>query len=285
MTNPLLSLVASIARLLPMSLKQALYRFKPLAGLIRHGLNQVAPQGLVQVDVAAGKLEGMHLCLDLQLEKDYWLGTYEPQLLETISDLARSGMIAYDLGANVGYVTLMLAQTVGDDGHVYAFEAHPDNVERLRTNIFLNNLNGRVTVQLAAVAGHGGQATFLIGPSTATGKVIGSGGREIGVCANSISVPAVTLDDFVYQDGNEPPDIIKMDIEGGEVLAIPGMKRLLAKTRPLVLMELHGFEAAQIAWKWFIEVKYGIYKMKPGYPPINSLNELDWKTYLVAKPL
>ncbi len=73
-----------------------------------------------------------------------------------------------------------------------------------------------------------------------------------------------------------------MDIEGGEVLALPGMSRLLADARPLILLELHGPEAARLVWDTLVAAGYRLCRMAPGYPQIPSLDALDWKAYLVA---
>ena len=112
MRKAILSMTARIARLLPDTMKRALYRVKPLAGLIRGGLNRLAPRGISEVEVAAGGLTGLRLRLDLQSEKDYWLGTYEPDLQAAIADLVEPGQVAYDLGANIGYISTLLARQV-----------------------------------------------------------------------------------------------------------------------------------------------------------------------------
>jgi hypothetical protein len=75
-----------------------------------------------------------------------------------------------------------------------------------------------------------------------------------------------------------------MDIEGGEVLALKGMPRLLAEARPLILLELHGPEAARASWETLTAAGYQIHRMEHGYPRVASLDELDWKAYLVAMP-
>jgi hypothetical protein len=67
-------------------------------------------------------------------------------------------------------------------------------------------------------------------------------------------------------------------------LALPGMRRVLAETRPLMLMELHGPESARAAWDALTSAGYQICEMKPGYPRVPSLAALDWKAYLVALP-
>ena len=63
------------------------------------------------------------------------------------------------------------------------------------------------------------------------------------------------------------------------------MWRILKEARPIVLLELHGEQAAKVAWKVFDESGYRIYQMKAGYPRVPSLESLDWKAYLVAFPL
>ncbi len=225
----------------------------------------------------------MQLRLDLQSEKDYWLGTYEVNLQEVVNQVVKNGWVAYDIGANIGYTSLLLAKAVGETGKVIAFEALPANIKRLRENIDLNGLLSRVKVIHAAVIDTSGEVQFLVGPSDAMGKVLGSAGRT-GRHSESISVSGVALDDFVYQDRNPIPQIIKMDIEGGEVLALRGMIRLLSEARPIIFLELHGPEAARITWEVLSSVDYTICRIQPGLPPVQSLAELDWKSYLVGLP-
>ena len=67
-------------------------------------------------------------------------------------------------------------------------------------------------------------------------------------------------------------------------LALQGMSRLLAEARPLILLELHGPEAARVTWETLTAAGYQICRMERGYPRVPSLNALDWKAYLVAKP-
>jgi FkbM family methyltransferase len=280
----LLDLAAWAARWLPMPLKRLIYRFPPLAGAIRRGLNRAAPAGLTQVEVAGGGLAGWRLWLDLQNEKDYWLGTYEPELQEALAGLVRPGMVAYDVGANIGYISLLLARRVGEEGKVYAFEALPANQERLRLNLSLNNLGERVRLIPAAVVDTERPVRFLVGPSGGMGKADGSAGRRDMAYAEALGIDGLSLDCFAYERQNPPPQVVEMDIEGGEVLALPGMKRLLDEARPILLLELHGPEAAQVAWEALTSRGYRLCRMAPGYPPVRTQNELDWKAYVVALP-
>jgi FkbM family methyltransferase len=262
--------------------KRALYRFGPLARLIRGGLNRAAPHGLTRISVAAGGLAGATLLLDLQEEKDYWLGTYESELQSAVAELVQPEMVAYDVGANIGYISMLLARRSGEKGQVFAFEALPANLERLRLNVALNGLQAQVQVVEAAVTNRSEAVQFLVGPSGGTGKAAGSAGRQTEY-KQAITAPGLALDDFVYDQGNPPPQVVKMDIEGGEVLALPGMHRLLKEAHPMMLLELHGPEAARVAWDELSQAGYRICRMEAGFPTVDSVEALGWKAYIVAK--
>jgi len=276
-----LKLAITAARVLPAPVKRGIYRMEPLARLVRGMLNRAAPAAPAEVTIAAGGASGFKMRLDLHLEKDYWLGTYETDLQAAVADLIRPGWTVYDVGANIGYVTLILAKKTAPDGRIFAFEALPANLERLRAHVAMNGLAPRVTVVPKAVTDASGTVRFLVGPSGAMGKAEGSAGRE-GVHRESIEVPAVSLDDFIYREGNPPPQAVKMDIEGGEVLALRGMTRLLTGHPPLILLELHGPEAARAAWDALTAAGYTLHRMVRGYPRIPSLDALDWKAYVVG---
>lgn len=284
MSNFIMTLVAFLAKMFPSSIKRAIYNFEPLARLIRNELNRAVPEGLTKTTVAAGELAGLDLLLDLSCEKDYWLGTYEPELQHAIRELVAPGSVVYDVGANIGYFTLLLADAVGADGHVYAFEALPKNLQRLQENITINNLDQRVIVVSCAIADQSGLVPFLVGPSGGMGKLVGSAGREGLDYNESIEVPSISLDDYVYKKNHIPPNVIKIDIEGGEVLAMRGMPRLLAESSPVILMELHGLEAARITWDTLSNFGYLIYRMQPGYPQVQNVDDLDWKAHIVGLP-
>ena len=284
MKKAFLKLTEIMARCLPDGLKRAIYRFRPLARLLRKGLNSSVPQGVARVTVAAGGLKGAQMDLDMRIEKDYWLGTYELELQRAIKHFVKPGMTAFDVGANIGYISLLLSRAVGTDGKVLSVEALPANVKCLQGHAALNPFAANVTVLHAAVVDASKAVTFLVHSSTSMGKAVGSAGRSDEKYAIEITVDGVSLDDIVYKRGLPAPDIIKMDIEGGEVLAMQGMKRLLQEKRPLMMIELHGHEAAQAVWKTLYSAGYTFHHMQEHYPKVASEDELDWKAYVVAVP-
>jgi len=278
-----LNIAAFAARILPMSFNRAIYKIRPLAAVIRAGLPRAAPSGLMQVKVASGDLAGFTILLDMQIDKDYWLGTYEPELQAAVRELIQPGAVIYDVGANIGYVSLLLAKAAGPEGHVYAFEALPANADQWCQNVALNGMEARLSLYCGAVTRSAGPVGFLVHTSGGMGKAAGSAGRP-DQYQSEINVPGISLDEFVYGRGNPPPQVVKMDIEGGEVLALPGMLKVLAEARPLMLMELHGPESSRVAWETLTKAGYIICWMQRGYPTVPSLQAMGWKAYIVAKP-
>jgi FkbM family methyltransferase len=282
MKSLFLSIAAWTAKILPEPAIRVIYQIKPLARLIRRGLNRASPTGLTEVQVAAGDLAGYTIQLDMQVDKDYWLGTYEPELQSAVRKLIPEGATIYDIGANIGYVSLLLEKAAKNDGHIYAFEALPSNVAQLNRNVELNGKTEKITIIPAAVTNITGKAHFKVHPSGGMGKVAGSAGRE-DQYLDDIVVDAVSLDDFVFNQHNPPPQVIKMDIEGGEVLAFPGMYRVLREFHPLMLIELHGPDSSRIAWDTLKAMRYEIHWMKEDFSAVPSLEAMGWKAYIVAR--
>jgi FkbM family methyltransferase len=284
MSNYIFSFASFTARILPMPIKQLAYRLGPISRIIRKGLNAVLPKGLTPVTIASGALADMRIAINLESEKSYWLGTYEPDLQSAIQDLVKPGMKVYDVGANIGFFTLLFANIVGEAGKVFAFEALPRNIERLRINLALNRLEERVSIISSAVIDGSRDVNFFLGPSDNMGKANGSAGRPLAVDTENIPIPGISLDDFVYKEGYPAPHVVKMDIEGGEVLALPGMRQLLRVHQPVLLLECHGRKAIGISWEILSGQGYSIRRLQRNYPIVSTPESLDRKAYLVALP-
>lgn len=147
--------------------------------------------------------------------------------------LVRPGMTVYDLGAHVGFYTLLFSRLAGPEAVVHAFEPVGRNVGYLRKHLELNRaVNARI--HELAVGRETGMVAFDSSPGWSMGRVVARSGAGVSLFS------AVSLDDFVYGQGHQAPDVVKMDIEGGEVDALAGMSRLLAERRPALLVSVHG---------------------------------------------
>src|SRR5258706_9196125 len=98
-----ISFASFLARILPLPVKQALYRFQPLAGFIRGSINSSVEERLYVVQVAAGNLRGYKVLLNLKAEKSRWLGTYEPELQDALRKFLPPGSRDYIGGAKICY--------------------------------------------------------------------------------------------------------------------------------------------------------------------------------------
>ena len=158
--------------------------------------------------------------------------SYEPHVTQALRTHLRPGATFVDVGANVGYFSLLAALLVGERGRVIAFEPRADNVELLRRSVADNGF-ANVEVHACAVAERAQELAFF-----ASGEVQSSGRLMQEREAGSELLPtvrAVALDEALAAEPRV--DVIKMDIEGAEPRALAGMHALLRRHRPTLLTE------------------------------------------------
>jgi FkbM family methyltransferase len=145
--------------------------------------------------------------------------------------------VAYDIGANIGLVSLLLSvHRPTEGGRVHSFEPEPVNYGRLCRNIELNGLRERVAAHRLALGAEEGEAELFIRPGAGEGRHSLATARG---SKGSIRVPVVTLASFAHSSG-EPPDFLKVDVEGAEGQVLVGMDPLLNVRRPRELfIEIH----------------------------------------------
>jgi FkbM family methyltransferase len=164
----------------------------------------------------------------------YQHGVWEPAVTNVIERKARSGMVALDVGADIGYYALQLSRLVGPSGRVVAFEPIPEARKRLEHNIALNAAKN-IEVSGYALGNEPG-TVYLEDPlkkSRINLNKTSAGERDIEVSIKR-------LDDLVDEMNLPSIDIVKMDIEGAEHLALLGMEQSLRKFRPILIVEVHN---------------------------------------------
>jgi FkbM family methyltransferase len=184
----------------------------------------------VQAGPAAGLRFGQRLA-----SANYRSGTNEQPVQDVFVERLRTGAVVHDVGANVGFFSLLGARLVGPTGAVHAFEAVPECAAALRKNAARNRMDN-VTVHAVAVSDHVGEIELLRSrhPGGATTSVRDKPHNYTG----SITVPCVTLDDLVERGVIPPADFVKIDVEGAEPQVLSGAQRLLSARTPVVLCEV-----------------------------------------------
>ena len=156
---------------------------------------------------------------------------YEPGVTRLFEELIKPGMVVVDIGAHIGYFTLIAARKVGSNGRVYAFEPAPANYEILIRNIALNECHN-VTAVPKAVCDTEGTTSFYIHMDTVAHSLYPT---TLGRGKSTISVETTSLDRFFEQEGRPPVNLVKMDIEGAEAAALAGMKKLIERNETVYL--------------------------------------------------
>jgi FkbM family methyltransferase len=161
-----------------------------------------------------------------------WMGIYEYDKQKVFAAAVQRGFTVYDIGANVGFYSLLASVLTGPDGKVFCFEPVPQNLEYLRRHVELNNLSN-CTVWDAAVGSYEGTSSFDLGTNRAQGHLTTESN-------GTLIVRTVTLDGLVASGKLPPPDLIKCDIEGAEYDALTGASGILAKYGPTIFLSTHG---------------------------------------------
>jgi FkbM family methyltransferase len=168
-------------------------------------------------------------------------GEYEPGAVRYIQRLLSSGMNVVDVGAHIGYHTLLAARAVAPNGRVYAFEPVPSTVAILEKNISANGYKSVVTVVPKAVADKAGRASIFFNEELTVSATAAISRRYPPEWATAtLEVEATSLDEFFSAVGWPPVHLVKVDVEGLEKSVIDGMKELSSRNPHLkLLLEVH----------------------------------------------
>jgi FkbM family methyltransferase len=199
-------------------------------------------------------------------------GVFEKTSTELLPSLVHNNDVVLDIGANIGYYTVILSKLIGDTGIVYAFEPtlHFRNV--LKKNLNENNIKN-VVVLPYGLSNQSQQLEIDIGPSSAT--IHSPLGYDQVICKELIKL--ITLEEFVKNNNITKIDFIKIDVDGHEPLFFEAAWSVLDRFSPIILAEishLHYLEAGTTAWDFYRKVRdhgYFIYNE-------NTLKIMDTET-------
>ncbi|HEY2712915.1 MAG TPA: FkbM family methyltransferase [Chthoniobacterales bacterium] len=192
---------------------------------------------------------GLRLFVDLNdrhIGQNIVYDLYELNEREFILSQLREGETVIDLGANIGFFSILMAGKVGKSGSVYAFEPLPKNAGLLARSIAENHFDDRVILERAAIGAEPGQLDLISPRRTDNwgGAYLRLGEMNVPQDHEAISVPVLRLDDYRLR---RPVSFIKIDVEGAEALVIRGAERLLREDRPTMLCEINPSQLATVS--------------------------------------
>jgi FkbM family methyltransferase len=157
-------------------------------------------------------------------------GYFEPYETTLIESEVKPGDVVLDIGANIGYYTLIFARLVGEKGRVYAFEPDPTNYRLLKKNVRANGYQNVIFVNKAVAETSGPLSLYLCPDNKGDHRIFESEDNR-----SAIPIEATTLDEH-FAEYQGKIDFIKMDIQGSEGRAVRGMQGLLRKYRDVKII-------------------------------------------------
>lgn len=199
-------------------------------GALLRRVARVLPQN-IPMPIVQGPLRGWRWVLSSGV-LGYWLGSYELKKQVLFGSFIKPGDVVFDIGAQAGFYTLLASKFTGVKGKIFSFEPFPENFKNIKRHLKLNNIQNVKVLDLA-ISDRSGEIGFMVGTSTFTGTISESG---------TIKVKTESLDNLLVTGEILPPNVIKIDIEGAEFLALSGAKNTLEKYRPIILLATHSLE-------------------------------------------
>ena len=224
--------------------------------------------------VLRGLASGYRLSVSPAENLGYLIGTAEPHLQRAIRKYVQPGDTAYDIGSNIGYVSLALAKRVGRQGRVFAFEPIPRNLQRIRENIGNNGL-ANIQVFDVAASDRRGETLIRIAENLATASLVW---HKNDSRASKIVIRTVAIDELLQEGKISAPAFVKIDVEGAEGLVLRGMRQTLASSRAVLFVECSD-AGRETAWHLLVELGYRCKSAITG-KPVRTFEEYRHSDFL-----
>ena len=188
-----------------------------------------------QVD--AGPACGITFLVKMPEDKGIWTGTYEIDFAGKLAAEIKAGWVTYDIGSWHGFFAGVMAARGAS--HVHVFEPLPANADRIRCLITLNP-DRRITLHAVAVGECESEVDLLIMPETSMAKLETSTFQGVYTSTNRVRVNVRSIDVMIAAGEIAPPDLMKIDVEGAEVMVLMGARDTIRRYRPVIFAEVHS---------------------------------------------
>jgi FkbM family methyltransferase len=214
--------------------------------------------------VDAGPARGLKYPITLPQDKLIWTGTWELDFLMVLAEAVKPGDVCYDIGGYHGFFSGVFA--LAQARQVYTFEPLPDNIQRIKAMI---SLNPALPIRLLEMAAgeQTSEAEFRILPEATMGKLAESSFQAEIRGQSAILVRMCSVDDLIEGGEILPPNVIKIDTEGAEVMVLEGAKNTLASFHPLLFVEVHSHELGRLCQDYLKQNGYAIRVLETNSAP------------------
>jgi len=179
---------------------------------------------------------------------EYILGSSELPVQDALARQVRMGGVVYDVGANLGFFSMIAAKLVGTSGQVYSFEPVIENAATIRLNAKLNQLPNLTCFELA-VGSRAGNLELLLSDWNGGASLSPTSVKPTEAVARR-EVCVVALDDFITEQRLLPPTFVKIDVEGFELEVMQGMSKTIAACQPTLLFEVDDGDQTVFERRW-----------------------------------
>lgn len=183
-----------------------------------------------------------------------WAGIFERTTQELLAVHVKSGAVVWDVGANVGFFTLLASRLVSETGCVVAFEPVPRNADLMRRHVALNDVRN-VMVREVALSDLSGTSRLDEGANSFSGRLSASGG---------LNVTTERGDDLVRAGQVPAPNFMKIDVEGAESRVLEGCANILRSARPVIVLSAHGWQQHELCARALQMSGYSVDTKKDG---------------------
>ncbi len=216
------------------------------------------------VDVVGGYGKGLKMILNIKDKTNpqniyYWLGLHEVDVQRSFRKLVKPGFVIYDIGAYIGFFSLLAARLAGPTGRVYSFEPLAENGKRINEHISLNKMQNIIFCIPKPVTDKIYRAAYYCGSRNDWVRSSGMpASDEKDSRQKEFTLETITLDEFIFRQGHPPPNLIKIDTEGEEGKVLIGARKLLEKFKPMIICEIHNPSNAKQAYDELSGFRYSI---------------------------
>lgn len=208
-----------------------------------------------------GPIRGRKIFLSPQISLRMWFGVDEPWIAQLSQELLKPGDVVYDLGAHVGYTTVLFAHFLQGTGEVHAFEILPSTADLLEKTVQSNGFQN-VTIHVVGVGAEKAVHELPVGPTAMTSLLAKAQDGQ-----RTEPGRVVKLDDYQQEKELPLPALIKMDIERAEIDCLQGSRALVRECRPKMIIAFHSKDLLRQGYDLLTSLDYQLHDQRGQLTP------------------